>query len=236
MRGNDSDEFRRGAGRGVRRAHARHAQRRCPDGDGVGRAPDRALRRARRARRRDEQRARRGGRARRALRTRVAGSDDRRTDRRARPRERPLLVATRACRLAHPRGVAGQPRRRGAMDHVAVDGRGRHRRVLPEWRGCAVRAVRALPRGHGRGERPDGPLRARLAHPPSRPRHGRTPRGRRFAARSRLRSRPGAPPARRALPCEHVPRLRPLERGDRVRAACRRPSAASRTSRSSSAT
>ena len=84
----------------------------------------------------------------------------------------------------------------------ALDRRGRHRRVLRERRRRAVRALRALPRGDGRGERADGPLGAVLAHPSARPRDGRAPRGRRVAARPRLRARPGASAARRALPGE----------------------------------
>ena len=144
------------------------------------------------ARRRDEPGARRGRRARRALRARVARRDDDRPDRRARSRDGALLAARRARGVAHARGVARQPRRRRAVDPDALDGRGRHRRVLPHGRRRAVRAVRALPRGDGGGERADRPLGALLAHPSARPRHDRAARGGRVAPRPRLRARPCA--------------------------------------------
>ena len=133
------------------------------------------------ARRGDEPRARRRGRAQRALRPRVARRDGDGTHRRARPGDGPLLASGRARRLAHARGLSGQPRRRGAVDPDALDRRGRHRRVLREGRRRAVRALRAIPRGHGGGERADGPLGAVLAHPSARSR--RWPSGSRTARR-----------------------------------------------------
>ena len=105
-----------------------------------------------------------------------------------------------------------------------------------ERRRRAVRALRALPRGHGRGERADRALGALLAHPPARPRHGRATRGGRVAPRSRLRSRSRAPScspsaSRRARSTATTSR-RTRSRSRRRR----RPSAGSRTSASSSAT
>ena len=96
--------------------------------------------------------------------------------------------------------------------------RGRHRRVLPEGRRRPLRALRALPRGDGRGERADRPLGAVLAHPAARPRHGRAARGGSDVldlgcGRGRALAACSPSGFRRA-----VPRLRPLPRGDRLRA------------------
>ena len=105
-----------------------------------------------------------------------------------------------------------------------------------EGRRRPVRAVRALPRGDGGGERPDGALGALHAHPPARPRDDRAARRGRVAPRSRLRPRPRAPAcspsaSRRARSAATTSR----PRRSRTRARRRR-SAGSRTSASSSAT
>ena len=102
------------------------------------------------------------------------------------------------------------------------------------WR-RAVRALRAVPRGHGGGERADGPVGAVLAHPSARSRDGRAPRGRRVAARPRLRARQGAVAPRRALPGFDVPGLRPVGGRDRVRVGAGSGTRTSRTCASSSA-
>ena len=127
------------------------------------------------------------------------------------PRGRTLPPAARARRAAHARRAPEQPGRHGAVgrrcsasveDEVLQLLRARRRRAL--------RGLPALPRGDGRGERPDrrggalrddpaaraGPASSRLAA-----RHRR--------ARRRLRQRAGAEPAGAALPEEPLRRLRP---------------------------
>ena len=108
------------------------------------------------------------------------------------PETRPVHPARRARCVADAGGLARQPRGRGAVDHEPLERRGRHRRVLPLGRRRAVRALPALPRGDGGGERADGALGALLAHPPARPRNDGAARGGRLAPRSRLWPRPGA--------------------------------------------
>ena len=77
-------------------------------------------------------------------------------DRRVRRDARRATACRPSTRRADPRSAARQPRGDLPVDPAAGRRRGRDRRLLRARRRRAVLGVRALPRGDGRGERPDG--------------------------------------------------------------------------------
>ena len=143
-----STTYRRRARRGVRRAHARHAERRRAHGDDLGRSSDRSVRRTRGARGRDEPGARRmrPGSNERYVREWLGAMTTGRIVELDPATARYSLPAG-ARRVADAGGVSGQSRGRGAVDHDALGGRGRHHRVLPRTAaGCRTSGTRASTR------------------------------------------------------------------------------------------
>ena len=180
---------------------------------------------------------RRGG-ARPALRARVARRDG---DRRASSSTTPardayaLPAGARGAAHAAPRGPTTWRRRcqwiplLGSVEDPILE-------CFERGGGVPYVGLRALPRGDGRGERPDRRRRARRARScrSCRARDGARARHRR--ARRRLRQRPRAEPAGGAIPAQPLRRLRPLAPRPSRRRAPRRASSGSPTCASRCAT
>ena len=134
--------------------------------------------------------------------------------------------------LSPAAGARGVPDARGrGRQHGGV--RAVHRRCsagveddivecFKQGRRRAVREVPALPRGHGRRQRPVGAVLARVAHPSAGAGAARAARKRDPRARRRVRPRPHHESARRAVPEQPVRRHGSVRRGDRQRARPRR--------------
>ena len=117
--------------------------------------------------------------------------------------DRDATAARRARGGAHARRAPHNLAATAQWVPVLGVGRGRRGRVLRAAAAACRTRVPALPRGDGRGERPDGRGGAASAHPAARAGPAGAARGGHRRARRRLRPRPGAradgaPPSRRA--------------------------------------
>ena len=138
--------------------------------------------------------------------------------------------------LAYACGLSRQPRGRGAVDHEPLRGRGRHRRRASRTAAaCRTSAspasTRSWPR---RAPRPSSRCCSRTSSRSFPGWSSASTAVRRSSTRLRPWSR--AAHARRALSRQHVPRLRPVGGGNRLREAEAARRAASGTSASSNAT